>query len=118
MHFKLTIANAVEVPVKFTLNDAGKKTPFAFHLTGARMTQAEIRGLLDDTERTTRELLLKQFTGWRGQTPVVDEADQPAAFSPEAFECLLSLAGMEQIVLQAYMVELAAADTAAGKAKN
>lgn len=118
MAYKLTISDAIELPVKFTVNDAGKTVAHNFTLSARRMDQQLLRDTLNDSGKLTRDVLHEQVTGWRGQRLVVDEHDAPATFSAEAFACLLSLAGMEAMVLNAYLGALALADTSAGKAKN
>lgn len=118
MAYKLTIADVIELPIKFTLNDAGKTSIHAFTLRARRMTQDELRVTLKDGELPTRDLLHERITGWRGQRLVVDDADAPADFNPESFDCLLSLVGMESIVLSAYLKGVVLADSQAEKAKN
>lgn len=118
MAYKLTISDVIELPVKFTLNDAGKTVAHSFTLSARRMDQQLLRDTLQDSSKLTRDVLQEHVTGWRGQRLVVDDNDAPADFSHEAFACLLSLAGMEAVVLNAYLGALALADTSAGKAKN
>ena len=118
MAFKLTVANVIDLPIKATVKDGDKSPEFKFNLQATRMTQAELREALNDKELPTRELLLARITGWRGQRLVVGEDGQPAEFSAEAFECMLSLVGMELIVLNAYLKAVALADGAAEKEKN
>lgn len=118
MAYKLTIANVIELAVKFTVNDAGKTVPHAFTLSAHRMTQDELRATLKDGELPTRDLLHQRVIGWRGQRLVVDDGNAPADFNPESFDCLLSLVGMESIVLSAYLKAVVLADSQAEKAKN
>ena len=118
MAYKLTISDVIEFPVKFTVNDAGKTIAHSFTISALRMDQQLLRDTLNDSGKLTRDVLQEQVTGWRGQRLVVDEHDVPAEFGGDAFACLLSLAGMESVVLNAYLAALALADTSAGKAKN
>lgn len=121
MAYKLTVADVIELPIKFTLNDAGKTSLHTFTLRAKRMTQDELRAALKDTELPTRDLLQDKVIGWRGQRLVVDEGDDkaaPADFNAESFDCLLSLVGMEAIVLSAYLKGVVLADSQAEKAKN
>ena len=118
MAYKLTISDVIEFAVKFTANDAGKSVAHSFTLVAKRMDQQSLRDTLNDSGKLTRDVLQEQVTGWRGQRLVVDEQDAPATFGAESFACLLSLAGMESVVLNAYLAALALADTSAGKAKN
>ena len=119
MAYKLTIADVIELPIKFTVNDAGKNVPHAFTLSAHRMTQDELRAALNDTALPTRDLLHQRVCGWRGQRLVVDDGNNaPADFNTESFDCLLSLVGMEGIVLSAYLKGVVLADSQAEKAKN
>lgn len=119
MTYKLVVADVVEVPVKFTLNDAGKTVSHFFHLTARRLSQDALQDLMKRSDTPLREFLAENVTGWRGQRLVVDEeTGAPAAFSPAAFDCLLSLAGMQGIVYAAYLGAVVLADTAQGREKN
>lgn len=116
MAYTLAVANVVELPVKFSVNDGGKTTPFAFHIRANRMAQDEIRRLLKD-EFPLRDLLLDQIVGWRGQRLVLDESGEPAAFSREALDCMMSLVGMEGVLAEAYLRGMGV-EAAAVRAKN
>ena len=119
MAYKLTIADVIELSIKFTLNDAGKTAVHSFALLAQRMTQDELRATLKDGDLPTRDLLHQRVIGWRGQRLVVDEGNNaPADFNAESFDCLLSLVGMESIVLSAYLKAVVLADSQAEKAKN
>lgn len=119
MAFKLTVGEFIEVPVKGALKDGSRDVQFSFVLTAKRIPIAEYRAALgEDSVLTVREFLQAYVTGWRDQRLVVDDAGQSAPFGAEAFEVLLSLVGMEQTVLGAYLRALQVSDTSAGKAKN
>ena len=119
MAYKLTIADVIDLSIKFTLNDAGKTAVHSFALLAQRMTQDELRATLKDGDLPTRDLLHQRVIGWRGQRLVVDEgSNAPADFNAESFDCLLSLVGMESIVLSAYLKAVVLADSQAEKAKN
>jgi hypothetical protein len=115
MAYKLVIADIVEVPVKFTTNDGGKTASFSFHLQAKRLPQAEFKTLVEETDgRTVAEFLAEQIVGWRAQRLVIDEHGEPAAYGPEALECMFSLVGLPGIVLASYIE----ACGAKGKEKN
>lgn len=115
MAFRLVVADVVELPVKFTVNDGGKTNSFAFHLLAKRLAQDELRSLtLDDESRSVAEFLQERVIGWRGQRLVVDDAGQPAEFSQEAFACMLGLVGLAGVCFAAYIE----ACGARGKEKN
>lgn len=118
MAFKLAIANVVEIPVRFKVQDGGTTKTHAFTLIGDRLDQQQVRDLAKDDETTVKELLMQRLTGWRAQRLVLDDSDQPAPFSPEALECLLSLPGMEMVAYRGYLQALAVADTSEGREKK
>ncbi|WP_157991425.1 hypothetical protein [Caldimonas tepidiphila] len=121
MTFKLTVADIIELPIKITLNDAGKTASHFFHLSAQRISQEEGREALQAlqaNELETKDFLLEKVCGWRGQRLVVDDSGEPARFSREAFECLLSLAGLPAIVWGAYLRALVLSDGSEGRAKN
>lgn len=119
MTFRLTVGEFIEVPVKGAIKDGSRDVPFSLVLTAKRIQIAEYRAALgQDSELTVREFLQSYVTGWRDQRLVVDDAGQPAPFGAEAFEVLLSLVGMEQTVLGAYLRALQVSDTSTGRAKN
>jgi hypothetical protein len=115
MAFRLVVADVVDFPVKFTVNDGGASKPFAINLQAKRLPQDAFRRLAEGgSDATVGEFLAEHVTGWRGQKLVVDDAGQPADFSPEAFACLLSLVGVAGLAFAAYLE----ACGAQGKAKN
>lgn len=119
MAYKLTVGDVVEVPVKGALKDGARDVPFSFTIAAKRIPIAEYRSALGEgSDLTVREFLQAYVTGWRDQRLVVDDDGQPAPFGPEAFECLLSLVGMEQTILGAYLRALQVSDTSAGRGKN
>jgi hypothetical protein len=120
MKFKLVIGDRVDVPVKVSINTAaGKAQTFAFTLEARRMDVAEYREALGESSQTTVvEFLQANVTGWRGQRLVLDDDDQPAEWSQEAFGAMLGIVGMEQACFAAYIKALNLAETEAGKRGN
>jgi hypothetical protein len=115
--YTLAVADVVELPVKLTVNDGGKTASFSFHLRAKRMPQADLRRALKDEDVLTRDLLVQQVIGWRGQALVLDADGKPADFSRDAFEAMLTLVGMESLVLNAYLRAMGV-EAQAERAKN
>ena len=115
--FAFAIADVVELPIKLNVNDGGKTAAFAFHLRAKRMPQGELRRVLKEEETLTRDLLLQQVVGWRGQRLVLDDSGEPAEFSADALGFMLDLVGMELLVLNAYLRAMGV-EAPAEKAKN
>ncbi|MCV2359630.1 hypothetical protein LNV08_11685 [Paucibacter sp. TC2R-5] len=123
MSYTLTVAPVIELPIKFSTSDSdqnqiGKKTEFFFHLRAKRMDQAALRAAMNDTDLPTKDLLQQQIVGWRGQRLVQNGSGEMAEFTAEAFDCMLSLVGIEQLILNAYLRAVVQADSLAEKAKN
>lgn len=57
-----------------------------------RMSSSQLTGLKDEADMTDREFAQSLLQGWgNDMTLVTDEAGQPAAYCPEALECLLDI---------------------------
>ena len=108
MAYKLAIDNTVKVPVKFTLNSAGKVASFSFSLTCDRLNQEEIRNRTQNGEGLVSEFLTGVIKGWQGQTLVVDEDGKPADFNADALDVMLSTAGVSIVIYTAYFKECGA----------
>jgi hypothetical protein len=102
MSFKIAIGNIVQVPLKFTLRDGSVDKLFAFSLTAMRRTPEEIDA---DTEKTLKDFLLDNITDWCGQTLVLQDNNEPAPFSREAFDFMLKQPGMVGCVWRSYQHE-------------
>jgi hypothetical protein len=109
--FTLSIQDAVEVPVKFTLKEGRVNKQFSFTLTAIRRPQADIDQWVKDDQRMIKDILAEVVTDWKGQTLVMD-GDKPAEFSQEAFEAMLDAPGVAQQCYIGYLTECRA------KAKN
>lgn len=115
MSFKLVIADIVDVPLNFSVNDAGKNVTFIFALQAIRVSQDTLRDLVEkDANQSVAEFLAEHVTGWRNQRLVVGDDGQPVEFSRDAFACMLNLVGMTGLILTAYIE----ACGPKGKAKN
>ena len=124
MGMKLKIGNVVEVPVKYTFNPGSTKSQeFKFYLTANRITEDEASGLVNGTSEASQqsigEFLRKNISDWRNQTLVLDEeTDKPLPFSAEAFDAMLSVAGMPMVIHLAYLKECAGKSGDEGRRKN
>ena len=114
MAFKLAVAALVTFAVSFKLKDDSQTRAFSFEVTAERMTSeqlTEARAL----NTPVVEVLTDKVRGWKGQTLVLDEATgQPAEFSREAFDVMLSAMGVPSAIFDAF----ADACLAKGRAKN
>jgi len=119
MGFRLAISDVIDVSVKLSVTDQGKRQQHAFVLLAKRMDAEPLREALNDGALSVRGFLQERIVGWRDQRLVVDEdSGAPAAFSLEALDALLSVAGIEKLALDAYLVAVVAADGVAARAKN
>ncbi len=109
MSFKLAIANVIQVPVKFTMKEGAVNKLFSFTLTANRKTPEEVE---EQPEKTIKEYLIENVTDWSGQRLVLQDNNEPAAFSAEAFDYMLKQPGLLLLVWQAYQRECG------GKEKN
>lgn len=112
MGYKLIISNTVRVPIKLTLNDAGKEKEFSFTLVCDRLDADEIQQRQQSGEALISDLVRGVTRGWEGQTLVVDEEGKPAEFDIAAFDVLLSVKNLSAVLYAAYLKECGA------KAKN
>lgn len=108
--FVIAVEDAVEVPVKFTLKAGKVNKAFAFTLTATRIPQDELQTKMKDAEYKFKEGLQSMgvITGWADQRLVLDASGQPAEFSEEALDAMLSVAGVARMVYDAYLKECGA----------
>lgn len=106
--YTLAIEDTVKVPVKFNANSAGKVINQFFHLECERLDQEQIDATLKDKEEKMTEFARRVTKGWSGQTIVLDANKKPAEFCVEAFDVLLGLPGMAQIIFKSYLQECGA----------
>lgn len=110
--FKLVVSDTITVPVAGRLPDAaGNLVPFSFELTARRLPADKMREVMASEELLMTDFLRSVVQGWKG---VLDEAGAPIEFSPGAFDSLLNILGMSNLVFAAYLD----ACGAKGKAKN
>jgi hypothetical protein len=104
MQYKLSVAAFLLVPMAFTLTDGDKVTSFEFELQAKRVGEDEFQASNDKI----KALMLDIITGWKGQTLVLDEDAQPAAFCREALEVMFETPGVVDIATRNYLKEVAA----------
>lgn len=108
---KLSVSNKVLVPVKFALKDGQATKQFSFTLTCERLTTAQWEeGITDPqkeihTNERIRKTMFDITTGWQGQTLVLDDDGEPAAFCEEALEVMFDASGVLDLAVQSYMKE-------------
>lgn len=106
--FTLALENTIEVPVKFTLKVGKVNKAFAFTLDATRHSQDEIEDWTTDKNRKIKDVLTDVITGWSGQTLVLGENKEPAAFTPESFAAMLAVQGVAGTIYLAYLRECGA----------
>lgn len=104
---KLAIADVVEVPMNFTLNNAGKPAVFKYTLLAHRLSQDEMAKRVEDGQgEKVSHFLTEVVYGWRSQRLILTEDDKPAEFSPEALELMWSVPGVSLLAYQNYAKEI------------
>jgi hypothetical protein len=121
--YKLVISDTVKFQVKLSVNDAGVKKEFSLWLEGKRLDMDHLKADLDENgDMKVMDFHAKvcrdNLTGWSDQRLVVGDDGQPAAFSAEALDCLLSLTGAVGVIHGAYMDAIVTSGGTAGRAKN
>lgn len=117
MHYKLAVAAFLAIPMAFDLADGDKVTSFKFTLQAKRVSEDEFQSRIKGehgvpTNENIKGLMLELITGWKDQTLVLDDQEQPAAFCREALDVMFATPGVIDIATRNYLKE------AAAKAKN
>lgn len=122
MAFKLAIGNIIDFPVHLKVRDGGTVKDFKFSLLAKRIDAAQAKELMTAGtalgDQSIDDFLKEHVTNWRGQALVLDEADNPAAYSLEALAQVQSIPGASNTMYQAYLVAVLASDGAQGARKN
>jgi len=123
MNYRLRISDTVKFQVKLSVNDAGTKKDFSLWLDAQRVSLDTLQANIEEHGEMKlvefqRKACRDNITGWADQRLVVDEDDQPAAFSAQALDLVLGLPGAVPLIHAAYMEAIAASAGAAGRAKN
>lgn len=108
MAYKLVVADVVKVPVKFTLNDAGKVKKFDFSITCERLEAKVIRDRIQGGDALVSDFMRSVMKGWEGQSLVVDEEGKPADYNDDSRDVMLDTAGVASIFYAAYISECGA----------
>lgn len=103
--FTLAIDNVVEVPVKFTLKSGRINKPFTATLIATRLSKEEYEALSETM--SIKDFLLGNVTDWREQNLVLVDG-KPAEFSKEAFDYMLSVGNVQDLVWASYKRETGA----------
>lgn len=103
--YTLSIEDIVKFLIKFELKVGDGKKTFKFHMIAKRVEQSVISGWISEGADTRIKDILKDVvTGWDGQTLVMD-GDEPAKFNDEAFDVLLGLPGVANLMFTTYLKE-------------
>lgn len=106
---KLAISNTVQVPVTVVIpNAVGRSDTFKFTLTCDRLGGEELRKALSRDDLSVAAFLGEVVKGWDSQKLVLEEDGTPSAFSPEALQDMLSIAGVPALCSAAYIKEVVA----------
>jgi hypothetical protein len=106
---KLAIADKVLVPVTVVIpNLQGRKDTFKFNLVCTRLPTEALQKSISDGQLSNNDFLKGIVVGWDGQKLVLEDDGTPSAFSPEALDDLLSIAGVPALCTRAYMAEVMA----------
>ena len=117
MAYKLSVSDILSLTIAFDLADGDKKKKFNFTLLAKRLGEDEFQSRCKGdegipTNEKIKQVMLDIVTGWKGQTLVLDEQDQPADFCAEALDVMFQTPKVLDIVTQVYLKEVGA------KAKN
>lgn len=107
MALKLVIGNKINAKVKgFYKDEVGVSRAFSFELVQDRIDQEQLKEMVTDKGENTSDVIKRLTSGWKGQRLVLTDDNQPAEFSPEALDLLLSVAGMGTYCYQAYIAQV------------
>jgi hypothetical protein len=103
MAFKIDLSPTfrAEVSIDIPGEDGGIVTR-KFTGVFARMSLSQLTALKDKSDMTDRDFAQSLLQGWDGMTLVTDEAGQPAAYCPEALECLLDIPGATNGIISSF----------------
>jgi hypothetical protein len=104
--YRIAVGPVVEFTVKFTLRDGPKDKPFGMRLTANRADPEEI------TQDFASEITVGNFIkarnvtmqAWVGDSPLVDEANQPAPANAETLQAAMEIVpAFPRLLLDAYL---------------
>lgn len=102
--FKMAVGNVVVVNIKLTMRDGTVDKLFKFTLTAVRRNQSDLEQRPDET---IKEFLLANVTDWADQRLVLQENNEPAAFSRDAFDFMLGQPGALGVIWASYQRDCA-----------
>jgi hypothetical protein len=108
MSRKLAISNTVMPEVVAVIKDGDQPRRFKFSLVCTRKDTDSLKEDLKRDDYSVSDFLKEVTTGWEGQRLVLEEDGTPSTFGSEAFDELLSIAGMPSLCLAAYLKEVVA----------
>lgn len=104
----LAISDKVEFDVKLNLRDGKAVKTFKFEVEATRLDQDEVTARLAAHDNATKAFMTEVITNVRGQRLVLDDAGQPAEYSPEMLDALLGVFGVSGVVFNRYCKETGA----------
>ena len=108
MKYKIAIGNLVTFEVIGKVSETATQSKnFKFRLTCDRLDQETMQTHMQDKGESIKDFLIGVTHEWADQRLILNEDDTPAAFCPEAFEALLSIAGMPMYLYAAYIKAVA-----------
>lgn len=120
--YKLAIGDTIEFPIHLTIRDAGEDKSFKFRLQARRIEADELRDQVtpgtEAGDKLVTDVLRGLITGWTSQRLVLDEEGQPADFSVEALDAMLSVSGVAPTIYGAYVKTVLVSSGAEGVRKN
>lgn len=120
--FQLAIGDTIDFPIHLVLADRASTKTFKFHLLARRITADELNDQItpgtQEGDKQVPEVVKSLITGWREQRLILDEEGQPAEFSPEAFDAMLAVSGVANLVYVTYLKAVLASSGAKGLQKN
>ena len=102
MGFRLRVGKTIDAEVAFELREGDAYSLHKVALTLKRLDAEQFEQLMQrakDGALDDDQLLAELTVGWR-QALVLDDNDQPAAYSPEALTCLLGLLGLRRLLAE------------------
>lgn len=120
--FNLAIGDNIEFPVTLVLADGASSKTFKFHLEARRISADELNEQItpgtEVGDKQVAEVVKGLVTGWREQRLILDEEGQPAEFSGDAFDAMLAVSGVANVVYVTYLKAVLASAGAKGVQKN
>lgn len=104
----LAISDKVEFDVKLNLKDGKTVRTFKFEVEAIRLDQDQVTAKLAQHDNATRQFMTDVVTNIKGQRLVLNDAGEPAEFSPEMLDALLGVFGVSGVMFNRYCKETGA----------